>query len=166
MILINIAVSPGYGIEEQHSNEIIASENARSTPSEAQERLLAHDEIPASDNPRNLSIISDFTPSTSLQRASSNYSEAMPKNGSSTAGLSLKDYSPKTLWNSIWLHKVVLFGFCALFTALFVALVLLYSFSEISHGLNTQISRNEYSWTYGPTAGWSPSSSDRAKSYS
>lgn len=150
MILINIAVSPGYGIEEQHSNEIIASENARSTPSEAQERLLAHDEIPASDNPRNLS---DSTPSTSLQRASSNYSEAMPKNGSSTAGLSLKDYSPKTLWNSIWLHKVVLFGFCALFTALFVALVLLYSFSDISYGLNTQISRNEYSWTYGPTAG-------------
>lgn len=153
MILINIAVSPGYGIEEQHSNEIIVSENARSTPSEAQERLLAHDEIPASDNPRNLSIISDSTPSTGLQRASSNYSEVMPKNGSSTAGLSLKDYSPKTLWNSIWLHKVVLFGFCALFTALFVALVLLYCFSGISHGLSTQISRNEYSWTYGPTAG-------------
>ena len=153
MILINIAVSPGYGIEEQHSNEIIASENASSTPSEAQERLLVHDEMPASDNPRNLSIISDSTPSTSLQRASNNYSEAMPENGSSTAGLSLKDYAPKTLWNSIWLQKVVLFGFCALFTALFVALILLYSFSGISHGLNTQISRNEYSWTYGPTAG-------------
>lgn len=88
----------------------------------------------------------------------------MPNDGLRSTGLRLKDYSPKTLWNPIWLRKVVLFGFCALFTALFVALVLLYRFSGVLHGLSTQISRNEYSWTYGPTAGECPSISDWERS--
>lgn len=159
--LINrIAVSSGYGIEAQHTNETITSENARSTPSEAQERLLGHYDMPASENSSNFNIISDSTPTASSPGGSNNYLKAMPKGGTRSAGLRLKDYSPKSLWNSIWLSKVVLFGFCALFTALFVALVLLYSFSRARHGLITQISRNKYSWTYGPTAGKFPSSSD------
>lgn len=152
MILINsISVSPVYGIEAQYTHETITSDNARSTLSEAQERLLDHYELPTSGNPQNLGITSDSTPTANLHRDSN--LEAVPENGPRLAGLMLKDYSPNTLWNSIWLRKVVLFGFCALFAALFVALILLYSFSGVRHGLNTQISKNEYSWTYGPTAG-------------
>lgn len=120
--------------------------------------------MPASENPRDLSIIRDSTRSPSSHRGSNNDLEALPNDGLRSAGLRLKDYSPKTLWNPIWLRKVVLFGFCALFTALFVALVLLYSFSGVRHGLSTHISRNEYSWTYGPTAGECPSSSDWERS--
>ncbi len=153
MILINVVVSPGFGIEEQDINEIITSEKARFTPSEVQERLLGHDQMPASENPRNLSIVSDSTLPASLHRSSNEYMIAMPEDGSSKAGVSLKNYPPKILWNSIWLQRVVLIGFGSLFAALFVALVLLYYFSGVDHGLSTQISRNKYSWTYGPTAG-------------
>ena len=145
-------------MEEQDTNEIITSENAG-----AQERLLGHDEMPASDNPQNLSIISDSTPSAGLHRSSISSLEALPGNSSTTARPSADDYTPMTMWNPMWLHKGVLFGFCALFTALFVALVLLYNFSNLSRGLSTHISRNEYSWTYGPTAGKIASSLDRAK---
>lgn len=152
-MISSIAITPGCEIEAQHTNDKITSENARSTASEAHERLLGHYDMPASENPRDLTIISDSTPSASSRRGSNIYLEAMPNDGLRPAGLKLKDYSPKTLWNPIWLSRVVLFGFCALFTALFVALVLLYSFSGVRHGLSTQISRNEYSWTYGPTAG-------------
>lgn len=68
----------------------------------------------------------------------------MPDNPSSTAGLRLKDYASKTLWNSVWLHKIVLAGFCALFAAIFTALILLYRFSKVHHGLSTESSKNQY----------------------
>lgn len=153
MDVISSALTPGCEIEAQHTNDTIRSESARSTAPEAYQRLLDHYDMPTSENPRDLTIISDSTPSASSRRGSNIYLESMPNDGLRPAGLKLKDYSPKTLWNPIWLSRVVLFGFCALFTALFVALVLLYSFSGVRHGLSIQISRNEYSWTYGPTAG-------------
>ena len=56
------------------------------------------------------------------------------------------------MWNSIWLHSVVLVGFTTLFAAIFVTALVLYYFSEIRHGLSAQIQQNRYSWTYGPTA--------------
>ena len=109
--------------------------------------------MPASENPQDFSIVSDSTPSASLRRGSNDILGDIPENGSSTAGARLKDYSPNILWNSIWLHEAVLIGFCALFAALFVALILLYHFSRINQGLSVQTSTNKYSWNYGPTAG-------------
>ena len=106
------------------------------TRSEAQERLLAP------DDPRDHSVVDDTSPITNA-----------PDNQSSTAGLRLQDYAPRTLWNSVWLHRVVLIGFCALFAALFTALILLYHFSNVHRGLSTESSANKYGWTYGPTAG-------------
>lgn len=141
-------------MEVQSTHERFALQNVGFTRSEVTERLLGHDEIPASENPQNLSLVSDITStsSVSLRRDSNNYVEAM-QNGPSTTGTKLKDYIPRILWNSIWLDKVVLIGFCALFTALLIALILLHHFSEASLGLSVQISQNKYCWTYGPTAG-------------
>lgn len=116
--------------------------------SEAQERLLA------GDDPQNSNLDADSNPIITL-----------PETPSGTAGLRLKDYAPKTLWNSVWLHKVVLFGFCALFTALFSALILLYHFSNVHHGLSTESSKNKYGWTYGPTASEFSSTSTRPQSF-
>jgi hypothetical protein len=56
------------------------------------------------------------------------------------------------MWNPLWLRKVVLLGFVILFALMLVALGLLYHFATMNGGLSTQISRNHYSWTYGPTA--------------
>lgn len=105
------------------------------TRSEAQERLLAP------DDPRARNVVDD-----------TNLINTAPDNHSSTAGLRLKDYAPRTLWNPLWLHKVVLFGFCALFAAIFTALILLYHFSNVHHGLSSESFQNQYGWTYGPTA--------------
>ena len=124
---MNTAAPPDFGIEEQNINERNTFENDGFTRSEAQE-LLGQDEMPASENPQNVRIASDSTPSASLRRGSNDSSGAIPENGSSTAGARLKDFSPNILWNSIWLHEAVLFGFCALLAALFVALILLYRF--------------------------------------
>lgn len=159
MVLTNIAVSPDFGIGEQNTNERNTSESDGFTRSEAQDCLLGHDETPATENPENFRIVSDTTPSARLRRGSNN----MLESGSSTAGARLKDYSPNILWNSIWLHKAVLIGFCALFVALFIALILLYHFSRVNQGLSVQTSTNKYSWKYGPTAGESPLSLDRVK---
>ena len=60
--------------------------------------------------------------------------------------------APKKMWNSIWLHSYVLIGLLALFTAMFIATIALFHFSEARHGLSTTISKNRYSWTYSPTA--------------
>lgn len=57
-----------------------------------------------------------------------------------------------TMWNPKWLDLKTLLGFCALFCVVLVGLLLLYYFSEVNHGLSTQISSNHYAWTYGPTA--------------
>lgn len=121
------------------------------TRSEAQERLLAgHDS--RNDN-LNDNLDDD-----------SNANIAVPENQASTAGLRLKDYAPKTLWNSVWLHKVVLFGFAALFAAIFTALILLYHFSNVHRGLSTETSSHKYGWTYGPTASEFLSTSQRLQS--
>ena len=150
---MNIAASPDFGIEEQNINERNTSENDGVTRSEAQELLLGQDEMPASENPQNIRIVSDSTPSASLPRGSNDYLGALSENESSTAGARLKDFSPNTLWNSIWLHEAVLIGLGVLFAALFVALILLYRYSRINQGLSVQASANKYSWKYGPTAG-------------
>ena len=63
-----------------------------------------------------------------------------------------KGDAPGEMWNSFWLHSIVLVSFLAVFTAMFIATVVLYHFSEARHGLSTTISKNIYSWTYGPTA--------------
>ena len=149
--MIDIAVSPQIAIDEPNANERVTADNF--TRSEVQEPLLARDGVPAVGIPRNLRIVSDYNPSASLRRGSDNSVKAMPENGSKTDRTCLKNYAPKMLWNPIWLHEAVLIGFCALFTALFIALILLYHFSKVSDGLSTQISRNKYSWRYGPTAG-------------
>ena len=74
------------------------------------------------------------------------------EDGSNTAGSHFRSNASVRMWNSIWLNPFVLMGFTILFAAMFVATLLLYHFSEIHHGLSTQISTNRYSWTYGPTA--------------
>ena len=139
--------------------------NERPSPehpgAEVQDRLLTHDDSINSQNSRDLRVAGDSTPSALSRRTSENYVGAVPDNGQKTTGLSSRDYAPRILWNSIWLHDVVLFGFAALFAALFIALILLYHFSGVHHGLSVQISRNKYSWTYGPTAGECPLGSDQ-----
>lgn len=128
LISISIAIFRGYGIDEQELNEIITFTNARSMPSGVHGRLLGHHEIFASDNPPNLSIISDSIPSASLYRGSNSYLEAMSENRSTTARPSGENYTPMIMWNPMWLYKGVLHGFCALYTAPFVALVLYTTF--------------------------------------
>lgn len=56
------------------------------------------------------------------------------------------------MWNPVWLGKITLISFTILFAIMFVAVILLYHLPELHHGLSTQIPRNHYSWTYGPTA--------------
>ncbi|KAI1740291.1 hypothetical protein F4680DRAFT_419102 [Xylaria scruposa] len=55
------------------------------------------------------------------------------------------------LWTSIWLHKVTLLLFSALFTGLWVALILLWYYNTQMNGFELNISSNPYTWTYGPT---------------
>ena len=57
-----------------------------------------------------------------------------------------------SMWNSIWLHTVVLYIFVGLFLALTVALVILWHFTRLNNGIKTDITTNHYAWTYGPTA--------------
>lgn len=134
-------------MSQQDPDEWATFENNGFTRLDVQERLLA------GENPRQPSIVGDPNPIGTG-----------PQNGSSISGIGLKNYAPKTLWNSVWLHKVVLLGFCAFFIAAFIALILLYHFSEVHRGLSTEISRNKYSWTYGPTAGKPSFIPDRPKS--
>lgn len=55
------------------------------------------------------------------------------------------------MWNPTWLSTASLFGFVMMFTALAIALVLLWHYSSASDGF-ALITSNHYSWTYGPTA--------------
>ena len=150
-----MAVSPGFEIEEYDADARIPPENDHFIRSEAQQQLLDHDGG-VGETARNASIAGSCVSSAGPRRYAFNNGEAMPENGSSTAGMSLKDYAPKRLWNSVWLHKAVLGGFATLCSALFIAIILLDHFSAIHHGLSTQTAKNKYSWTYGPTAGESP----------
>lgn len=93
--------SENVAIEEQNIDARITSENVGFTLSEVEERLLRHDEIPVSENPRNLSIINDFTASANLRRSSNDYVEATPVYKSSITEVSFKNYAPKILWDHI-----------------------------------------------------------------
>lgn len=57
------------------------------------------------------------------------------------------------MWNPFFLRSIILVVFLILFAAMAIALGLLYHFSAQNDGISTQISKNQYSWTYGPTAG-------------
>ena len=59
----------------------------------------------------------------------------------------------RAMWNPFWLWRTTLIGFILAFALLVIILVILYHFSKVHHGLGTQIPRNHYGWTYGPTAG-------------
>lgn len=59
----------------------------------------------------------------------------------------------RSMWNPFWLWRTTLIGFILVLVLLVVVLVILYHFSNMHHGLSTQISSHYYSWTYGPTAG-------------
>ena len=59
----------------------------------------------------------------------------------------------RPMCNPFWLWRTTLIGFVLVFVLLVVSLVVAYHFSNLHHGLSAQISRNHYSWTYGPTAG-------------
>lgn len=58
----------------------------------------------------------------------------------------------RPMWNPFWLWRTTLIGFILVFVLLVVVLVLLYYFSNLHHGLSTQIYSNHYSWTYAPTS--------------
>ena len=136
-----------FAVSQPDTDEWAAFESNGFARSELQQRLLA------GENPQDYNSAGDSDPTAIAL-----------KNQPSTAGIHLKDYAPNTLWNSVWLHKIVLLGFCALFTAIFVALILLYHFSAVRHGLSTEVARNKYSWTYGPTAGGFAAISERPQS--
>ncbi|KAI0548373.1 hypothetical protein F4679DRAFT_550914 [Xylaria curta] len=56
-----------------------------------------------------------------------------------------------TLWTSFWLRKVTLLLFSALFTGLWIALILLWHYNTQMNGFQLNFSSNPYTWTYGPT---------------
>lgn len=81
------------------------------------------------------------------------YDKLRPRRQSSCGGFRPeKENTAARMWNSLWLRKSVLIGFAALFAALFFATLLMYHFSVVLHGLSTQVTANQYGWTYGPTA--------------
>lgn len=100
-------------------------------------QLLEHDRMPAGGPSHEFSNISDDVQSDHERKTDAPYSRY--------------DASPK-MWNPIWLHRMTLISFVFIFAALFITTIVLFHFSEILHGLSTQIPANHYSWTYGPTA--------------
>lgn len=76
----------------------------------------------------------------------------LPSNSSDTNETSSSKRPTIQMWNPVCLRKITLLAFAVLFTMMFVALLLLFHFSELHHGLSTQNPHNHYSWTYGPTA--------------
>lgn len=60
----------------------------------------------------------------------------------------------RSMWDPFWLWRTTLIGFMLVFLLLLILSIVLHHFSNLHHGLSTQISTNHYSWTYGPTAGW------------
>lgn len=100
-------------------------------------QLLEHDRMPAGEPSHEFSNLSDRVQSDHERKTDAPYSGY--------------DASPK-MWNPIWLHRMTLISFVFIFAALFITVIVLFHFSEILHGLSTQIPANHYSWTYGPTA--------------
>lgn len=66
--------------------------------------------------------------------------------------VSENDVSKRKLWIPIWLRLPVLLGFLALFIGMIIAIAILNHLSRDWHGIVSQINKNQYSWTYGPTA--------------
>ena len=58
-----------------------------------------------------------------------------------------------SMWNPVWLWRTTLAGFMVVLILLIIALIVLYHFSNLHHGLSTQFPKHHYGWTYGPTAG-------------
>ena len=115
-------------------------------------RLYGYHEAPTEAS-YEFNIIGDGAHATDKLKDSSQYERLASDRDLKIAALGLKDDGSARMWNSIWLHPVVLIGFTALFAALFVTIIVLYDVSEVHHGLNAQVQSNRYSWTYGPTAG-------------
>ncbi|KAI0528381.1 hypothetical protein GGR58DRAFT_527268 [Xylaria digitata] len=55
-------------------------------------------------------------------------------------------------WRPLWLRRVVLVGFMAIFASIIAAIESLLGVSSRRHGLTTSTSSEHYLWTYGPTA--------------
>jgi hypothetical protein len=106
------------------------------------------------DNGRNVKV-----PDTSIERYSDLSASDRPQLGDTegapkrvSAGSLTGRRGQSLLWNTKWLHRTTLLGFCCLFAAILLALVLLYHFAQVKDGLSTQETSNHYAWTYGPTA--------------
>ncbi|KAI0536518.1 hypothetical protein GGR58DRAFT_385720 [Xylaria digitata] len=105
-------------------------------------------------------------------RTSSSYSDFSTDNSPPTASISAQSVTaPATyqarlpdspvaerpnpehpaLWTSSWLHRTTLLGFTALFTGLWIALILLWRYNAQMNGFALNLSSNPYTWTYGPT---------------
>ncbi|RWA12351.1 hypothetical protein EKO27_g2736 [Xylaria grammica] len=60
--------------------------------------------------------------------------------------------TPNLNWRPLWLRRVTLIGFIAVFISLIIAIESLLDASNRNHGLKTGTSSEHYLWTYGPTA--------------
>ena len=58
-----------------------------------------------------------------------------------------------TVWTTVWLRKFWLLCLGASFILMAIALILLWRFDTLHHGIGLTVARNQYSWKYGPTAG-------------
>jgi hypothetical protein len=57
------------------------------------------------------------------------------------------------MWNPFWLRTPVLLCLLALYVGLLIGLILLWHFAAVKNGIEPRLSKNYYSWTFGPTAG-------------
>ena len=115
------------------------------------ERLLRRKPIP-SDAFRNDFELPPLSHSTSPQKATD--SPAVVESGSSTQGDCQSDHPRRRpYWTPTILKRSALLGFIALFSSLFIALAILFGYSQSHQGLSTADQRLCYIWTYGPTAG-------------
>ncbi|KAI0550611.1 hypothetical protein F4679DRAFT_199337 [Xylaria curta] len=60
--------------------------------------------------------------------------------------------SKSVYWRPLWLRKVVLFAFMAIFLISALGLVLIWYLAQCYDGIPLTITTNHYAWTYGPTA--------------
>ena len=61
------------------------------------------------------------------------------------------DSHARALFQPFWLRRPLLIGLLATFTALWLALVILYHVASSERGLSLTVTSNHYAWTYGPT---------------
>lgn len=122
-----------HGIEEQHGSEAVQG-TSNSQPAET----------PQSHSHRSSSAIDISSPLTELTIHGRANQELLTETSESS--------SQVKAWNPIFLGRTTLLIFIALFGAMTVALALLYHFSQLHNGISTQLSKNHYSWKYGPTS--------------